>query len=349
MENFEKSQKPKKGLKRKIITWALGLGIFAGAAAGGVMAYKSANSDEAKYIKEIKSRYEKVDDALTIMLNRYSSYRDLSENKKIDTIKFNDPGEEDVELEVYFEGDMYNSVWEKNFSYNGSATFKVLLNYYNSLVEAEQSNNMITYLDSLQEVFKNMQYKTSEIHDKISFLSNIEKTEENFAKINEVFKLDITNPDIIRQVGFLPYNISLVQNSYDETDPEHAYKYTYKLSGISYCETRSENSEKIELSDDLLLESNYNKKHIKAYYRDIIIKGSEPIQFGRPDFSVRLAGDMYMICANADEEEIKTLEDFEVNTTFFQETTIFDDFLNMKNTQNFNYKMPQGLNMNDYL
>jgi len=349
IENFKKSQKPKKSLKKKIIAWALGAGIFAGAVAGGVVAYKGANSDQNKYINEVKSRYEMVDETLTEQVNRNTKYGILTSNKQINAIRFNDPTDDSVQLEVYYEGDAYNIASQRWRNFYGSATFKVLINYYNALVEAEQSSNVLLYLDALNEVFKNMQYENSEIHDKIDFLTDFSRSEENFIKINELFKLDFQHDEIIRQIGFLPYNISLVQESKDASDPDHAYKYTYKLSGISYCEVKSESSETIKQSDHIVITSGYNKNHVKAFYRDITISADEPLQYGRPNYATRLSGDINMLFVDSKTRRAKTIDDFDVQTTYFQETNIFEEFLNMKETGNFNYEIPSNFNIIDYL
>lgn len=46
VKNFAKSQKQKKSLKKRVLAWALGIGIFAGAAAGATMGIKNYVEDQ---------------------------------------------------------------------------------------------------------------------------------------------------------------------------------------------------------------------------------------------------------------------------------------------------------------
>ena len=59
-----KKQKTKKGLKTKIIAWALGLGVFAGGIAGasaGIKAYKEYNTTgNGAYNKILEDKFEQV-------------------------------------------------------------------------------------------------------------------------------------------------------------------------------------------------------------------------------------------------------------------------------------------------
>lgn len=318
VKNFEKSQKPKKSLKNKIISWALGLGVLAGSVAGGVSIYKNNFSEKAKYNKEIQTKFEQVDATLTERIYRDTDYKIFDSNQKIEYLRFNDESGEEKILEVFFEGDKVNQASGRNYSYDGSATYKVLEEYYNSLVDAEESNNMLTYLDALNQVFETMEYQKSEIHDKIEW-TNAEKTEENVAKINELFALDFEDDNIVKQVGFLPYNIEVIE--WNSDDENHNVTYTYKIHGISYCETKNESKTTVQNNDDLIMNSDYDKSHIETYYRDITF--SSCCHFGRfePDKFDRLQGDILMYI-----DGLYSKDDISIKTTYFQKTDLFENY-----------------------
>lgn len=328
--NFKKSEKPKKSLKNKIIAWAL-IGVtIAGLAFGGAMLYKNNFSEQAKYQKELQNHYQIANENLQYTLNRDCPYyRGIDRNKKIEYLTFSEETQ-DPTLTVYFEGDYYAESLNKYFAYDGSATYKVLEEYYNNLVSAEESGNALNYIDALNNVFETMEYQDSESHKKIEF-TNLEKTEENVNKINALFALDVKDDNIIRQVGFLPYNIEVVKW---ETDEEtKILNYTYKIRGISYCETKEPSTANISNDEDLVILNNYDKTHVKAYYRDIVISSSEPYKMGYQQ-TTRLCGDI-----NKFIDSVKTSKDFQVETTRFEYSDLFENFYKMQEG-NFNFEKP---------
>lgn len=343
VKNFAKSQKQKKSLKKRVLAWALGIGIFAGAAAGATMGIKNYVDDQTTgngaYRNAIQSRYEKVDETLTSRLcedTTISSWR----NFKINTIKFEDPTDSNVELNLYYEGD--KNVKETEHFLQGRATYNVLLNYYNSLVDAEESGNMISYLDALNQVFENMDFVNCAFNEKIQSIKFEGFDEDASEKINELFSLDLEKEGVVKQVAFLPYLMEITKWGYD--DKTNMYNYTFKLSGISYCETVDENSDKIEQGDDLVSDKTYNQNHIKAYYRDIEIS-SKILDNYWIKYDDQLKWDMYDF-VNGD----KTKSDFEIKTTYFEETNVFNvmkEYENMKNG-NFDYQKPDNVDMSEY-
>lgn len=334
-----KSVSVKKSLKKRIIAWVLGVGIFAGAVAGGI-AVKNKIEDNTTgngaYLKAIKSRYEKVDATLTRRLNldTYSSIL----NKKVQTIRFEEPEINDVELVIDYEGNDHID----NKEMGAKAIYKVLIDYYNKLVDAEESKNMLDYLDCLNEVFENMNFESKEFGFKMQPLKFEGCDEDASEKINGLLGLEKDYDGIVKQVAFLPYKIENIYWFLDETGKA---TFTYKLSGISYCETVNENNDQIESSDDLISDKTYNKNKIKAYYRDIEITTSfvgiehamgkdKQIQYELERFA----------------KGEKTEENFEVKTTYFEETkkfNVFDEFLKMKNG-NFDYEKPENVDMSKY-
>lgn len=323
-------QKNKKGLKTKIIAWALGLGVFAGGIAGasaGIKAYKEYNTTgNGAYNKILEDKFEQVHKNLYSRL----SYA-CSDYKKVKHINFSD----DNYLEVFYDGETLNPVYKTMDYHNCYAIFEYAREYYYSLVNAEQSGNMISYLDALNNLFTTMRYVKSEMSSKIDFVSKIDKTEENNKKLCELFKLETNKDDVVKQIGFLPYDIHITK--WDIDFDNNIVNYSYRLSGISYCETKSESSTNIESNDELLIDNSYDKNHIKTYYRDIVISGSYTYNEVIP-----LDTNLLRIELKAYLNGTKNLE---VETTYFEQTNIFDEFFNMKNTEKFDYKKPADLDL----
>lgn len=335
-----KSVSVKKSLKKRIIAWVLGVGIFAGAVAGGI-AVKNKIEDNTTgngaYLKAIKSRYEKVDATLTRRINR-DTYSDIL-NKKVQTIRFEEPGLNDVELVIDYDGNENYA----NKEVQVKAIYKVLIDYYNALVDAEESKNMLDYLDCLNEIFENMTFESKEVGFKMQPIKLDEYDADASEKINGLLGLEKEYDGIVKQVAFLPYNIEVVE--WIPNPETEILNYTFRLSGISYCETVNENNDQIESSDDLISDKTYNKSKIKAYYRDIEITSS----FIGIENGIGIEKQLpYELCKFAKGE--KTEENFEVKTTYFEETkkfNVFDEFLKMKNG-NFDYEKPENVDMSKY-
>lgn len=340
VKNFAKSQKPKKSLKKRILAWALGIGIFAGAAAGaGIAISKNQSSPDEDYQSLIKSRYELVDETLTSRLNQIDS---STHNKQIQTIQFEEPGLENVELIIKYEGlDKDNDEKQVKQIYN------VLLDYYNSLVDAEESGNMISYLDALNAIFENMQFVNKDYQNKCESIKFEDCDEDASEKINNLLGLEAPQDGVIKQVAFLPLTIEVADWTVDGyTD---TFYFTFKLSGISYCETTAENHDEIKQDSELVSDKTYNKNNIKAYYRDIELSSSfvgfESFAGSKPKQLIKALQDF----VNGELTE----DDFTIATTYFGETnifenpTLFDEFLKMK-AGNFDYTKPEGLDLGQY-
>lgn len=345
IKNFEKSQKPKKSLKKKVIAWCLGASIFIGAAVGAAFGIKNKIDDNkygnGRYAREIQTRYEQVDKNLHSTLYDVSPRYFFSREFNVNYLRF-DEKEQGADLKIF--------AYEEHHTGGGNLiqsqlcyTFNVLQEYYESLVNAEEGNNMLAYLDALNKVVETMKFDNYTENDPINFLDGYRTLEKkDYDKINNLLNLDFENDNIVRQIGFLPYHIE-VSNRIDDEETGIT-TYTYKLSGISYCETKTESKDKIKKSDNLLIASNYDKNHVKTYLRDI--EFTSTLETSGLDFKMknRMLGDFFMYLAG-----VKTKNDIQVKTTYFQETNIFEEYLKMKETKNFNYQKPADLNIDEYI
>ena len=346
IKNFEKSQKPKKSLKKKVIAWCLGASIFIGAAVGAAFGIKNKIDDNkygnGRYAREIQTRYEQVDKNLHSTLYGVSPRYFFSDEFNVNYLRF-DEKEQGADLKVF--------AYEEHHTGGGNLiqsqlcyTFNVLQEYYESLVNAEEGNNMLAYLDALNKVVETMKFDNYTENDPLYFIyDKYEKIEtRNYDKLNDLLNLDFENDNIVRQIGFLPYHIE-VSNRIDDEETGIT-TYTYKLSGISYCETKTESKDKIKKNDNLLIASNYDKNHVKTYLRDI--EFTSTLETSGLDYVMksRMFGDFLMYL-----DGVKTKDDIQVKTTYFQETNIFDEYMKMKETKNFNYQKPADLNIDEYI
>ena len=345
IKNFEKSQRPKKSLKKKVIAWCLGASIFIGAAVGAAFGIKNKIDDNkygnGRYAREIQTRYEQVDKNLHSTLYDVSPRYFFSREFNVNYLRF-DEKEQGADLKIF--------AYEEHHTGGGNLiqsqlcyTFNVLQEYYESLVNAEEGNNMLAYLDALNKVVETMKFDNYTENDPINFLDGYRTLEKkDYDKINNLLNLDFENDNIVRQIGFLPYHIE-VSNRIDDEETGIT-TYTYKLSGISYCETKTESKDKIKKSDNLLIASNYDKNHVKTYLRDI--EFTSTLETSGLDFKMknRMLGDFFMYLAG-----VKTKDDIQVKTSYFQETNIFDEYMKMKETKNFNYQKPADLNIDEYI
>ncbi len=338
IENFKKSQKPKKSLKTKILAWGLGLGIFAGAVAGGTALYKDQTTGNGAYNDVLKSKYEKVDETLNKRVFGDAHSFDSAKNKKINSINFKEVGDEFANLEIYTEAEQDYS--DRTDKLQGTSKYSVLKKYYDSLVDAESSNNMITYLDCLNELFENMNFESFDYSNKISNLKGnwcLPLGEDN---INKLFALDFEKEGIVKQIGFLPFNIEVVDWTHDVE--AGVINYTYKLSGISYCETTFESHDEVKESDSSFVQQEYNKNNVKAYFRDFTFTSSQK-NGAYCTKQERLTEDLKLFLY--DEKS-----NFEIKTTYFEETNVFNplkEYENMK-SGNFNYQKPDDIDLNEY-
>lgn len=346
IKNFEKSQKPKKSLKKKVIAWCLGASIFIGAAVGAAFGIKNKIDDNkygnGRYAREIQTRYEQVDKNLHSRLYDVSPRYFFSDEFNVNYLRF-DEKEQGADLKV-FADQKHNTAGGINRDGQVCYTFNVLQEYYESLVNAEEGNNMLAYLDALNKVVETMTFDNYKESHHLSFLNTkyreIEK--KDYDKINNLLNLDFENDNIVRQIGFLPYHIE-VSNRIDDEETGIT-TYTYKLSGISYCETKTESKDKIKSGDNLLIASNYDKNHVKTYLRDIEFTSTLETSGLDSIMETRMFGDFLMYL-----DGVKTKDDIQVKTSYFQETNIFDEYMKMKETKNFKYQKPADLNIDEYI
>lgn len=337
-ENLKQSQKPKKTLKIKILAWGLCLGILAGVIAGGTAVYKDQTTGNSAYNNLIKSRYEKVDETLNKRVFGDAYSFGSAKNKKINSIRFCDVGDEFANLEIYTEAEQ--DYRDRTEQLQGTSKYSVLKKYYDSLVDAESSNNMITYLDCLNELFENMNFERFSYSNKISNLKGnwcLPLGEDN---INKLFALDFEKEGIVKQIGFLPYHIDVVE--WVDDVEAGVINYTYKLSGISYCQTTFESHDEVEESDSSFVQQEYNKNNVKAYYRDFTFTSSQETATSYCK-DKQLIEDLMNYC-------LGEKSNFEIKTTYFEETNVFNvlkEYENMK-SGNFDFKKPSDVDVREY-
>lgn len=338
LNDREKQTVSKKSLKKRIFSLVLCVVIISGVVTGAIIGIKKyieyQTIGDGAYQKAIRSRYERVDKTLTQRLNRdilLNTYK----NTKITQLKFEEHGNEDVVLNIYTDLVEDNYVSGKIINHTGHTIYKVLIDYYNTLVDAENVNNMISYLDALNEVFENMQFESHSTSPKIDLdLASLGKNAGE--KLSELFALDVEKEGVVKQIGFLPYRIEIIDWDYNFESREFAY--SYKISGISYCETSFESSEQIENNENLILSSNITSKNIKTYNRNILISSKTFTDLGtRKDTIIQDLKD-YVAGVKSD---------FDIKTTYFEDTDIYNalkDYMNMREG-NFDYKKPENVDM----
>lgn len=317
--------------KARIRASLIGLAVTLGIGGVGALTYSSLNGDLG-YNNAIQSSYTKTIDALEkrLPVNNYNDFQ-------IQNFYF-DEGENGLMFVVDYEGRSKEYDWE---ILQGSAYYKVMKAYYETLQNAREENNMLAYIDALYDIVVTMEFQDSSRWDYMEVIQQ-DRTEEQMSKILELFELDVQKEGVKRQMGFLPYHIKCV--NWYENKETNEIEYEYRIEGISYCETEEENSDPIrEPSEkqDLLMTQNYDKNHIKAYYRDISFKSKWNLELGEISREGRIRGDLEALVLG-----VKTLDDFEVKTLYFDETSIFDDFSKIAEGQSF--EKPEGFNMIEY-
>lgn len=160
----------------------------------------------------------------------------------------------------------------------------------------------------------------------------VEKTEENIEMLLDLFNLEVEDNNIVRQVGFFPYNIEVVK--WEKDEETNILNYTYLIRGISYCETKEASTADVVEDENLIMYSNYDSTHLKAYYRNLYFSSSLELSDGKAYKEDRLWGDINMY-----KDKIKTKKDFQVDTKYFEETTLFENFYKLQNGY-FKFKKP---------
>ncbi|MBE7090766.1 MAG: hypothetical protein E7363_02500 [Clostridiales bacterium] len=286
------------------------------------------------YNREAKHKYEQLDESLGEKMNTatFGKYYALNDHK-ITQVQFMEPDEESVDLKVFYEG---KDILGKNvYAY---AIFEVMIDYYNALAEAEESGNILYYLDAMQKIVDTMREKESTYLSTPIDLKLPANTAENLAVFNDVFNVsDVNDPNIIRQVGFLPYHVECVEHHYN--NELKRFEYTYKISGISYCETREESTAEVEKSSKLLMEENYDKTHLKAYNREMTFSTYND-KTETLEILDRLSGDIYKIIDGVNAP-------YTVKTTCFEEMDLMKMFYQMKEGK-FRFKKPKNFDVRVY-
>ncbi|MGN1208301.1 MAG: hypothetical protein ACI4TI_02430, partial [Christensenellales bacterium] len=339
LKNFKKSRKAKKSLKKRVLAWGLGLSVLAGAGFGVTSYVQDGQTGNRAYVNEVKSRYEMVDKTLTNKL-----YEDISEfsnarDRKVNVIRFEKADDEKADIRLFYEAKQEFS-GQKDFQYYGSALYSVDSTCYDAVVSAEESGNMIEYLDCLNVVFSEMELVSKNYCAELEDILRYNHNDIFRAAGNEIFALDFEQEGIVKQVGFLPLYI-------EKTVWESAglgIKYTFRISGISYCQTTFESHDEVKKDTQYVGDASFDENHVKAYYRDFDISSFEPRE-NHPAVETQLQNDI----ANVVDGK-KSVDEFEVNTTYFQDVNVynaFEEYLSMQGG-NFDYKKPENVDMLEY-
>lgn len=335
ISNFAKSQKPKKA-KNKVLLWSALGAVIASAAVGGGL-YLAKNPDTIKtykYNRQIEKVYKEADETIKDKIFDTTALI----NANVDMIRIQEPKEDAnfTNVFVYYSGNSFGLPSDEIRCFLD--TYRTQVKYYNSLVSAEESGDMLSYISCLNEIFNNMRLvsKDQSYIQMSSYAGKIEDTKENQDKINDLFALDFENEDIIRQIGFLPTSMldGTLKYSYNKENGE--IKYTLKIGGISYCETKSESYDVISNGDGLVMTSdNYDSNHVKAYYREFEFSSSVSVESFNDFVGYRsFCEDVIKFLSGE-----KTKNDIKIKTVNFEETNVLDNFLEMRDG-NFNFKLP---------
>lgn len=338
ISNFAKSQKHKKS-KSKVIFWsALGVMIASAAVGGGLYLAKNPDKIETyKYNRQIEKVYKEADETIKDKIfDNHSTF--IKAN--VDMIRIQDPKEDAkvTKVFVYYSGDSFNPFSSSVQKRSYVDTYRTQVKYYNSLVSAEESGDMLSYISCLNKIFKTMDLVSEDesyLQD-ASYAGKIEDTKENQDKINDLFALDIEDEDIIRQIGFLPTEIidSRENLVYNRDEESGRVNYTIRIGGISYCETKSESYDVISNGDGLVMTSdNYDSNHVKTFYREFEFSSSVDSFY---DFAwYNTFGKDVLRYLNGE----KTKSDIQIKTVTFERANILDGFIEMRDG-NFNFKLP---------
>lgn len=319
--------------KKTLITIIFLVVLCSAIIVGGIIGYKVCKeyntTGDGAYNKILEEKFEQTN---KILYSRLSYACD--DYKKVKHINFCDNNY----LEIFYDGETLNPVYKTMDYHNCYAIFEYANEYQERLVNNEKNNNLIDYLDSLSNLFTTMRYVKSEMSSKIDFISKLDNSEESIKKLSELFKLETKDDSIVKQIGFSPYDIHTIK--LEKNDDSRTVSYSFKLSGISYCQTKYESFDVIKPSKELLIDKSYDKKHIKTYYRDMIVSGIYYFTNNIPlkDELLRIELDSY----------INGNKNLEVETTYFDSVNIFDKFFKMNNVKKFNYKKPSDLDLTQY-
>lgn len=204
-----KKEKEKEKAKKK---GKRGLALFLSLVALGSVGYgakKVYDGSDLKFSKEVQTAYVQCMDTLR------SRYFDTV---AIKGFRFFEPTTKDgsATVEVF---STYR-VPSGNLTYIDT-TFEVVNKYYKALKEAEDGDDVMAYIEALNECFKNMQFKDEQVS-----YTPLETTfnEEETIKFNEMFSL---KNEGLNQIGFLPQFVDL-SNQVKLEDGSNDVTYTFK-------------------------------------------------------------------------------------------------------------------------
>ena len=240
--------------KRRSIAWVLGALAFGGAAYAG---YKLYEGSDLAYNHQIESAYvETVETELMTRL-QYDLPYDLKD-VRINNIIFGDANEDGVlPVDVYYTG----AIPEGGVR-NVRAIYELAVKYYNNLVEADNSGDIMKYVEALNSCFANMEY----VDEENTLYSNDLELDENQAqKFNEFF-LGEWGED---QIGFLPYYIERIEaKSIEEGD--YTSEHTFRVKGFNFVKNAN-GMIKLPNINGTILTLNAGKNQVDVYEQEIEI------------------------------------------------------------------------------
>jgi len=240
--------------KRRSIAWVLGALAFGGAAYAG---YKLYEGSDLAYNNQIESAYvETVETELVTRLNYDLPYE--LQDVRINNIIFGDANEDGkLPVDVYYTGAIPDGRVR-----NVRAIYELAVKYYNNLVEADNSGDIMKYVEALNACFANMEYVDEE---NTPYSNDLELDENQAQKFNEIFMSEWGED----QVGFLPYFIELMEiNKIEEGNYNREYKF--KVKGFNFVKN-SNGAIKLPNINGTILTLNAGKNQVDVYEQEIEI------------------------------------------------------------------------------
>lgn len=178
------------------------------------------------YNIEIKFAYEKVKKELVIHLHDDGPYSIDHKTIKIHNIIFGDLDEEDnIFVDIYYTATTIhhtNTGSTKGNELQFLYVYKLAVQYYNALVDANNSGDVLKYLEALNACFKNMKYYREEAS---GYSNDLELDENQAQQFNEIFFAEWGED----QGGFLPYFIERTEiNDIEEGNYDTEYRFIVK-------------------------------------------------------------------------------------------------------------------------
>ena len=208
------------------------------------------------YNQEIKSVYEEVESEFLTKLHYDLPYE--LQDVRINNIIFGDANEDGkLPVDIYYTGTGIQGV-----ELNVMAMYELAVKYYNNLVEADNSGDMLKYVEALNACFKNMKC----VDEKMTHYSNDLELDENQAqKFNEIFMSEWGED----QIGFLPYFIERV-NVKNINEGNYNLEYTFRVKGFNFVKN-SNGAIKLPNINGTILTLNAGKSQVDVYEQDFEI------------------------------------------------------------------------------